>query len=62
MNTIEEYLLWKEKHPDLWISFTTKEKGLLNAIQNAQTKWSGQIFAKAAIRNDLNNYFSEMIK
>lgn len=32
------------------------------AIQNAHTKWDGQIFAWAAIRNDLNNYFSERIK
>jgi transposase-like protein len=32
------------------------------AIQNAHTKWDGQIFAWAAIRNDLNTYFSERIK
>lgn len=32
------------------------------AIQNAQTRWNGQIFAWAAIRNDLNNYFGERIK
>lgn len=32
------------------------------AIQNAQTRWNGQIFAWAAIRNDLNYYFSERIK
>ena len=32
------------------------------AIQNAQTKWNGQIFAWAAIRNDLNNYFSDRFK
>lgn len=32
------------------------------AIQNAHTRWNGQIFAWAAIRNDLNNYFSERIK
>ncbi|MEY3501618.1 MAG: hypothetical protein RL308_3291, partial [Bacteroidota bacterium] len=31
-------------------------------IQNAHTKWDGQIFAWAAIRNDLNTYFSERIK
>ena len=32
------------------------------AIQNAHTKWHGQIFAWAVIRNDLNVYFSERIK
>lgn len=32
------------------------------AIQNAHTKWDGQIFAWASIRNDLNSYFSERIK
>jgi len=32
------------------------------AIQNAHTKWNGQIFAWPAIRNDLNTYFSERIK
>lgn len=32
------------------------------AIQNAHTKWNGQIFAWAAIRNDLNYYFSDRIK
>ncbi len=32
------------------------------AIINAQTKWNGQIFAWAAIRNDLNTYFSDRIK
>lgn len=32
------------------------------AIINAQTKWNGQIFAWAAIRNDLNVYFSDRIK
>ena len=32
------------------------------AIQNAQTRWNGQIFAWAAIRNDLNNYFGDRIK
>lgn len=32
------------------------------AIINAQTKWNGQIFAWAVIRNDLNMYFSDRIK
>ena len=32
------------------------------AIINAQTKWNGQIFAWAAIRNDLNLCFSDRIK
>jgi transposase-like protein len=32
------------------------------AIQNAHTRWNGQIFAWAAIRNDLNHYFSDRIK
>jgi transposase-like protein len=32
------------------------------AIINAQTKWNGQIFAWAVIRNDLNVYFSDRIK
>lgn len=32
------------------------------AIQNAHTKWDGQIFAWAAIRNDLNHYFGDRIK
>jgi putative transposase len=32
------------------------------AIQNAHTKWNGQIFAWAAIRNDLNHYFGDRIK
>jgi transposase-like protein len=32
------------------------------AIQNAHTKWDGQIFAWAAIRNELNHYFGERIK
>lgn len=32
------------------------------AIQNAQTRWNGQIFAWAAIRCDLNHYFGDRIK
>lgn len=32
------------------------------AIQNAHTRWDGQIFAWAAIRNDLNHYFGDRIK
>ena len=32
------------------------------AIMNAQTKWNGQIYSWAAIRNDLNAYFSDRIK
>lgn len=32
------------------------------AIQNAQTRWNGQIYSWAAIRNDLNNYFGDRIK
>ena len=28
------------------------------AIQNAQARWNGQIFAWTAIRNDFNYYFS----
>lgn len=32
------------------------------AIQNAQTKWDGKIFAWAAIRNDLTAYFGDRIK
>lgn len=32
------------------------------AIQNAQTKWEGQIFAWASIRNDINAYFGDRIK
>lgn len=31
------------------------------AIINAQTRWNGQIFAWATIRNDLNMYFSDRI-
>src|SRR5690606_39169984 len=37
-------------------------KQIYLAIQNAQTKGSGQIFAWNAIRNDLNHYFSDRIK
>ena len=32
------------------------------AIQNAQTKWSGQIFGWNSIHNNLNHYFSDRIK
>jgi len=37
-------------------------KQIYLAIQNAQTRWSGQIFSWNAIRNDLNHYFSDRIK
>lgn len=32
------------------------------AIMNAHTKWNGQIYSWAPIRNDLNAYFSDRIK
>lgn len=37
-------------------------KQVFLAIQNAHTRWNGQIFAWAAIRNDLNYYFGDRIK
>lgn len=37
-------------------------KQIYLAIQNAQTKWSGQILSWNSIRNDLNHYFGDRIK
>ncbi len=37
-------------------------KQIYLAIQNAQTRWTGQIFSWNVIRNDLNHYFGDRIK
>ena len=37
-------------------------KQIYLAIQNAQTRWTGQIFSWNIIRNDLNHYFGDRIK
>lgn len=64
-NPIESYHRMIRKVTKTKGSFSSENailKQVYLAIMNAHTKWNGQIFAWASIRNDLNAYFSDRIK
>lgn len=63
-NPIESYHRMVRKVTKTKGSFASENailKQVYLAIINAHTKWDGQIFAWASIRNELNQYFSERI-
>jgi transposase-like protein len=64
-NPIESYHRMIRKVTKTKGSFSSENailKQVYLAIMNAHTRWNGQIFAWASIRNDLNAYFSDRIK
>jgi putative transposase len=63
-NPIESYHRMIRKVTKTKESFSSENailKQVYLAIMNAQTKWNGQIFSWASIRNDLNTYFCERL-